>query len=375
MALDTATPAAPTAPAAVESNPFDALDARIGFEPKAEPKPPAREPATPEPEEPTEVADPEVAETEEPQVKPDTNKPAPIKAKTEGGKLRENLERQSARVKELEAKIAEKEKAGGDSTALTERLAAVEKERDDARQEAAMARQEKSPQFIEKWEKPFADAAESAKDLIGQFVVSTPEGERPANWEKDFGSIYNLPYPAAKARALEMFGDEAPMVMNEWNKLHQLEKTASKAWESEKAGFADRQKAQAAEQAKWQEARKAGYAAGTDGWVKKFPDRYGEDPNDKDGNDLFKRGLAAVDAAPKTFQEEVAKNTRVRLAAAAEPRYLRKIATLTKELTEAKAKIAGLAGSKPGGGKVTGLKPGSEDVTPIDRNDILSAFK
>lgn len=366
LATPTAAPFGGPPPAADAPNPFDALDATLGFDTPAAPeKKPAAEKEEAAPEGDTE-AEETPAETAPVAEEKPAAKPA-VKAKTEGGKLRENFEKAQAELKDLRAKIAEKDAKGGDTTALTERLATIEKERDEARREAAMARQEKTPEFKEKWEKPIAEAAESARAFFNQLVVDT-EG-RQADWDKDFPAIYSLPYPAARALAQKLFPEDSQQVMGEYRKLHDLQSASEKAWTAEKAGYAERQKAQEAETAKWTEARKSGYAQAHEGWVKKFPERYALETSDKEGDNLFKNALALVDAVPKTFQEEVAKNTRVRLAAAAEPRYLRQIKSLKAEKAALEAKIAAMNGSKPGGGK-PGVTKTAEEPEGMDAASI-----
>jgi ribosomal protein L29 len=265
-------------------------------------------------------------------------------------------------VAEAKAKLQEAESRGKDSEKLTERLATLERERDEARRTAAMARMEKTPEFKEKWERPFNEAAEYARELITQFSVETAEGRKPADWEKDFGSVYNLPYEAAEERATALFGaNRAPVVMRQYEELHKLERVASKAWEAEKGQYNQREQERVANAAKEQEAFKAAHKSTTDGWIRKYPDMYGDDPSDPKVAEIFKQGLEAVDELPQTFAQMVAKRTRNRLDAAAAPRLRYELGKVRKELAAMKAKMENGAASRPGGGKSGGGGGGGDE--------------
>lgn len=346
---------------------FSKLDSLFDAPPEA-PEPAA---APPEPSQaPAPTEKPAAAPAPEPQKAPAASDKAKsvVKPKTEGGALRENLEKANARVAEYEAKIKEYEAKGKDTEAITKRLAEIEKERDEAKRDLQMARMEKSPEFKEKWEKPFYIAAESSKDVIEQFYVDDNGVSRPADWKKDFGAIYALPYIAAKQRAKELFGEESAAVMQEYNKLHSMERASAKAWEEEKASYKQREQEQIANRAKEQEAYKAAWNATTEGWKKRYPDRYGESATDPKENEIFAKALEIVDAQPKTFQEAVAKNTRVRLDAAALPRVEYRLKNALKEIAELKAKLENGKASRPGSQKT----PGAAAAAPADEDDGFS---
>jgi hypothetical protein len=138
----------------------------------------------------------------------------------------------------LEKKIAEYEAAGKDTTALTGRLTAVEKERDAALAELRAAKQEASPEFKEKFEKPFSTAAERARKQITELSVTNPDDgtTRAATWQ-DFAAIYQLPVGKAIEQANALFGTTANYVLQLREKLLDLDTARAAALEEEKAQF------------------------------------------------------------------------------------------------------------------------------------------
>jgi hypothetical protein len=151
----------------------------------------------------------------------------------------------------LEAKIKEFESRGVDTSALTTRLTAIEKERDAALADLRAARQEASPDFIEKYDKPFNRTANSTKTKIEQLQVVNPEDQtsRPATWA-DFTTLYGLPVGKAIEQANSMFGATAPFVINKLEQLRDLDDARANALQEEKAQFKERTAKDIAEQAK-----------------------------------------------------------------------------------------------------------------------------
>lgn len=144
------TPAAPPAPSggAGEDDMFAKLDSRISASRKkadaasAAPAPPPG---------------PGLGDTSP---KPDAGA-APPPAPTGPKALREQYEATStelkttkARITEMERKLADAEARGRDTTALTQRLADMEKEKATLQGELRAFRAEKDPEFQAKWEKP-----------------------------------------------------------------------------------------------------------------------------------------------------------------------------------------------------------------------------
>lgn len=279
--------------------------------------------------------------------------------------LRDQLEKTTGELKEirsakesLEAKIAKFESQGKDTTALTERLTAIEKERDEALSQVRALKQEASPEFKDKWDKPFNQAADYAKGLIeqlqvGEWVQNEETGTREwkaaraATWE-DFIGLYNMPAAKAAQGARAMFGEDASLVIGQLNDLHLKDFQRGKALEEEKARWKETETKEQSESARRKESWSAATSKAELTFKEKYPDRYSEDPEDKEGNELLKEGQRMLEYQPKTFDQAVANYVRIRLNAAAAPRAFHRAALLKERVAELEAEVKELRESGPG---------------------------
>src|SRR5436853_5078743 len=264
-----AAPPAPTKPASTPvpddgPDPFADMDKRIADireSKKAirEPKPPEPKPE-PKPGEP--AADPKAGQ------QPPQPDPAPKQLRQQYEKTAAELKQKSEAMTALEKRIAEAEAKGKDATSLAERLAARDKEYEALQVELRGLKAEMSPEFVEKYEKPFNRAAEHAKKVfsklrVGGLVEDEQTGatvwkpERQADWEKDFGKLYYLhrddPAPANE-EVEKMFGKSASIVLNQIGQLEQLDTQMADAKAEERSSWKERQTKAEAERAQQKEA-------------------------------------------------------------------------------------------------------------------------
>jgi len=263
-------------------------------------------------------------------------------------------EKANRKASELESKIADYERRGKDTTALTEQLKS--KEEYVAKLEAQLAgiKYEKSPEYKDKFEKPFNDAAEYAKQVVEALQVVTEDGEtqRPAKWE-DFVEIYNLPPGKAEVLANRKFGNSASMVLRHFDKLRDLEHGRKQAVVEYETNASKRQVEERAKEVQQRDnVNKAWHATNTD-LINANPELYGEKPDDEEGNAIWKESLALVDKAylerdKLTDQERIILDAHIRLRAAALPRVQRELAVTRAENEELKARLGDKSASKPG---------------------------
>lgn len=383
MALETeATPvtatstteAPPTPNSPASSSAWDVLDKLVSVPDEA---PKVDAPETPETPPPDTTPKADAAPKPDASPKPPGDKTArtiepSAKVYAENRVIKRQVEEANAKIVELERWIKEGDEKGKDTTALSERLAAIEKERDEAKVEAARARGEVSPELKAKYEAPFHEAAYAAKELISQFVVTDPASgtQRMADWAKDFGGIYGLPRPAAKEHAKTLFGEEATTVMAEYDKLHAMERNYTRAKAAEAEQWQQRETAKNAETIKQREGWAAAQRAAEKGYQEKYPQFFGEDPADPERTMALRKGFEDLDSVPKTFQEAVSHRARIRLKAAAFDSIAAQLHKSRARVTELEAKLSGKNGSAPGGGKA---KPQGEakEEDPFD----MRAFK
>lgn len=344
----TTTPTTPSTPAASsEGDPFAAMDAKTRRLP-------------------SEVKTKEGKPGEKPDGKP-TDKPAEAGSKTtptddnksnrtiEPKALRSQLEKVNGELREmreaktaLEARIKEFDSKGKDTTVLAEQLANLQKEHETTLSELRALKQEASPEFKEKWDKPFNQTAEYARREVEQLLVTSADGNsRQAQWN-DFVALYQMPTGAAIAKAKELFGEAAPIVTQHLAELHRLDFQRKNALEEEKAKWKETETAQAARATQQQEAFKAAHIKVVKDLTAKNAEWFAEDPNDPEGNELLQESQALLDYKPRSFQEAVLLHARHQLQAAAFPRMARRAQQLQAKVTELEGVIAELRGSAPG---------------------------
>lgn len=265
------------------------------------------------------------------------------------------LDKASRRVTELEQKIASYESKGMDTTALTEQLTAREKALQAAQSELAAIRYEKSDEYKKKYDQPFTEAAEYAKQVIENLNVIEGDGERAAKWN-DFAAIWNLPPGRAEMEAQKMFGAASAVVLRHLDKLRDLDHARKQALRDHEAGATEREKAARAQQAQASERINAAWKMAEKELIERNPDHYGEKPGDDERNSLWKESLALVDQAytgrAKLNETElVVLDANVRLQAAAYPVLVRELAQTKHQLEQYKIRLGEKEGSKPASDK------------------------
>ncbi len=103
------------------------------------------------------------------------------------------------------------------------------------------------PDFKKNFVQPYTEACNYGKTIIDSLEVVEKDadgietGRRLANWEKDFAPIYGLPRPAARAKAKEMFGEDAASVMQQYDEIHRLALKKDQALNEWQTGANDRE--------------------------------------------------------------------------------------------------------------------------------------
>ena len=261
----------------------------------------------------------------------------------------------AGQIKTLEAKIKELDGRGVDTSALTTRLTALEKERDSALADLRAARQEASPEFKEKFDKPFNQAAERARKQITELtVIVNPEtGEtRPATWE-DFAALYSLPVGKAIEQANALFGTTANFVLQQREKLLDLDTARATALEEEKAQFKERSAKEIAEQAvkregvgkMWSETNKR---------LAESVEDYKSDATDTEAAEARKHALSVFDAQINAadqddfVKQKVLKDAHIRQRVGAYAVQKLQISRLKSEKEALQKQVDELKGTAPG---------------------------
>jgi hypothetical protein len=301
-----------------------------------------------------------------PPVKPDAKPiatPAPHRL-SDPKELRDRLDRAFAdrdalaqKHTLLEKKLADAEAKGKDTAALAARAAELEKAVAERDAEIRMHRQEASPEFKAKYEAPFNEAAEYAKQVVAQLTV-TGEDEvgnpttRPAKWE-DFASLYNEPFNKAIEKATAMFGPSAQVVINHLTELHRLDYVKNNALQAERANAQARMKEEDGKRVQSQEASAAAMARLNEELPQKF-EAYRDPPEDKELADARAKGFAIFDAPPASPQQAMIKFAHIRQRAAAHGPLMMMNTRLKAEVERLKTELAGKTTTEPQPGRRSG---------------------
>lgn len=332
------------------------------------PKPAAAAPApapSPEPsDDPFESPAAAAIESPKPDAKPaaaapaapvDYEKLAPKELRERVKQLNTENQKFNTTIKSLEEKIKELDGKGVDTTALTGRLTQLEKERDSALADLRAARQEASPEFKEKYDKPFNQAAERAKSQISELSVTAnaETGEtRPATWS-DFVALYQLPVGKAIEQAEAMFGKSDQFVLGLREKLLDLDTTRATALEEERAQYKQRSEKEIAESASFNEKVRTTWLDTNKRLAEANPD-YKDDPEDSEASEARKHALEVFDKSiPNTNREEflqkkITKDAHIRQRVGAYPVLKLKLTSAQEKIAALEAQVAELKGTEPG---------------------------
>lgn len=331
---------------------------------------------------PAQVAD--EAPAEEPSADaPPADKPPVTQAQTppqnEGSpakKLRDELERTRKEHSELqrkhteaEAQLRELNDTIKDKEALSNRATDLEKTLAEREAELYMFRHESSPEFKEKHDKPFTEAASYAQSYVEQLTVTDPESGTPrqASWD-DFRALYGLPVGKAYQVSKELFGDAAGQVMAHYHDLKKLDFQKTRAVQEQRASAQERIKQEEGRRAQQVEAlNKTFRQANTD--LVNTVDGYRDDPTDKEMVEARTKGYGLFDANPDSLEKRVVKDAHIRQRVAAYGPMQIRIMRLEKELAEVKAKSER---ARPTPGNT--IRPGGDVAAPKEGDWVADAI-
>ena len=362
---------APTTPAPAPAKPTPSPAPSPSVEPLVAPAAPepSDDPFTPPPK-PTPPAVPPAAKPAPAAVAPDIDKLAPKELRERVKHLNAENQTFSGKIKSLEDRIKELDGRGVDTSALTTRLTALEKERDAALADLRAARQEASPEFKEKFDKPFNQAAERARKQITELMVvedADAGTSRPATWA-DFSALYSLPVGKAIEQANALFGSSANFVLQLREKLLDLDTARATALEEEKAQFKERSAREVAEQAVKREGVSKLWLD-TNKRLSETVEDYKNDSTDTEASDARKHALSVFDAQINAadhddfVRQKVLKDAHVRQRVGAYAVQKVQIARLKAEKEALQKQVDELKGTAPGGTKRPGggAPEGEED--------------
>lgn len=264
---------------------------------------------------------------------------APAELRQELDRLKGELATKNQAHTDLQAKIAEFEARGKETTALAARLSDLEKQIADKDGEIRMLKHEVSPEFKKQYDEPFDEAAAFAQNFVESLTVLDGDETRQAKWD-DFVKLWNMGNSQAITEAKAVFGDAAQIVLNHLFDLRKLDQKRSSALKSERANAASRAQEDEAKAVAQREQIDTAWKAVNKDLTEQVAD-YHDAPEDTEAAEARQKALAIYDAKPRTLRERIVRDAHVRQRAAAFGPLKLKILRLEKENADLKAQIAG----------------------------------
>lgn len=334
---------------------------------------------TPEPK-PDAVPDAKSKPATDTKSKPAESGPKQLREKL--AKVESDLEARDKALADYQKRIADAESKGQNTTALAARAEELQKMVDAKEGELRVLKFTASPEFAKTYDQPFKDAvATAAQEIgtmqVGQYVkdeatdqtVFQPTQAKP--WDDTFARIYAIDDRISAIRAIkEKFSTEdAPFVIEHYTALKRLERAKQSAEQSERSNWKQSVEKEAGQRAQQQENFKSAALAHRKELETKLPELYSADPADPETGKRLQQGFAMLDYKPKTFEEAVQLDTRLKMNAAAFPVMAYRYQKMKQERDAALAKLEERNGSGPGVGKKTSSAPATSRKS-TDKEDF-----
>jgi hypothetical protein len=310
----------------------------------------------------------------------------PVKAKElreayQALKERESKEYQPE-ISRLKARVQELESTGGDLKGLQEKAAAIERRNAELEQHIRFVDFQKSAEYQDRFWKPYVKAWENARrDLNGLQVQFQDEttGEVTARTvtDADLQYIASLEPVQRRQEVKRLFPEDRDEVLRHVNEIVRLAEASEAALGEARQTGDQRLKERLAHARQTQQVRAEAWKSVNESLEKRFPDYFAEKEGDTEGNEVLSKGRVLADLVfnpraitpaqyeklPKFVQESVRNNkpltqeqlallhATVRNKAAAHDRLARRLASVQKELDDAKKTISQYEQSGPDGGR------------------------
>jgi hypothetical protein len=240
------------------------------------------------------------------------------------------------------------------------------------------AEEVESPEFKEKYEKPWQEAFTSAQEDI--VALSRSTDDQPAT-PKDLNEILSLDRVQALRRIKELFPEFTEMMYRHYIDIHKAYKAHQTATANFRASLEQRRAKAAEQQKQQQESVKQQFSQNKDELTKKYPALFAKDEKDKEGNTYLDEGERLADLAlngspdmkPEQFTKILAD---VYHRARGFARMVHRAEKERARADAAEAKLKAYEKSEPSTGTGSNRPSNGQDgamLTPMER--ALAAFK
>ncbi len=332
---------------------------------------------------------PRKSEIETAEVPDDQPEPPDPKAKT--GEKKVNPwklvdEHKTARAR-LETELVELKKLVPNEAARKKEVAELEAYRKRAQEledEIRFVNYEKSPEFQEKYQKPYKEAWTKAMNELRELTIEDHGTERQVS-PNDLLKLVNAPLGQAREMAEAMFGDFANDVMVHRKEIKNLFDKQSSALEEARTKGAERERTmlesyqnmtqtmQKTVSGHWQKAQEAALADANIGKYLK-PIEGNEEHNTRltKAQELIDQAFKENPLDPRLTEEQreaiVKRHAALRNRAIAYGPLMNENKTLQARVSELEEKLKQYQGSTP---ETTGTQPRNGDTTPANSRDAM----
>ena len=268
-----------------------------------------------------------------------------------------------SQLQTLNQKIAEYDRKAFLTPEQQAKYAAMEKRQQELESNLYSRDYRESPEFSEKFEKPWKAKYQNALAEIGGLNVIGKDAEgnptsRPAT-KADFDKILSITSTVqARRAAREMFGDDADVALQFRSELQAIEQAGESAVNEKRSTWNNQQK-ESFERSKQLGQKNAEMMKGFDqALIQTYPQYFGEDPTNPEATEAYRQGLKIVDDAVNNpnapLEDQIKTAALMRQWAASWPRDQKIIAQSKARIESLEAELAKYRGSDPGSGGENG---------------------
>lgn len=317
-------------------------------------KPPQKPKEDPEPEKGAETPPEPEKPADEP--KPGTmralGKAYDEKVKLINSELQPKIQSLTSKVSEYERTIEQLKTQQIDPKPWQEKMAAIEKENAALREVVRYTDYRKSPEFTEKYEKPYNEAWSKAVSEVTQLSLSLEDGTVRKATANDLLALANAPLDQLDDLAQAWFPKSSPRVIRHVEKIRDLAEAQDKALEEAKKGAGEFEAKRNGEFQRLNQAFTQAYTGATTELTKKYPKWFAPDEADPQGNDILKKGFEYADTvfangAQLTPEQRAGRLAVIRAKAANHDRLAAKVKAHNARIAELEAKLAEYEASGP----------------------------